>query len=136
MWYRKKPMWYWNFSATCLSDTTSEIISNRANNNLSSQRTHQQNFSLWFEVNLLKLKVGAQQRKSQPLSISGLVLNRADLLRIEGRHFGGGSLGSQIIYFSKGFEKVEKVDFRPLYTASTTRKFSSSIQHQARNFPY
>jgi hypothetical protein len=30
MWYRKKPMWYRNFSATCLSDTTSEIISNRA----------------------------------------------------------------------------------------------------------
>jgi hypothetical protein len=29
MWYRKKPMWYRNFSATCLSDTTSEIISNR-----------------------------------------------------------------------------------------------------------
>ncbi len=24
------PMWYRNFSATCLSDTTSEIISNRA----------------------------------------------------------------------------------------------------------
>jgi hypothetical protein len=25
------PMWYRNFSATCLSDTTSEIISNRVN---------------------------------------------------------------------------------------------------------
>ncbi len=31
MWYRKKPLWYRIFSATCLSDTTSEIISNRAN---------------------------------------------------------------------------------------------------------
>jgi hypothetical protein len=64
-----------------------------------NERTHQ-NFSLQFKVNLLESKL--RLRRTQPLSLSILVLIRADLLQIEGWNFGGEFLGPKIINFSLG----------------------------------